>query len=67
LQEAQEQDGASKTSFWVGHLPKKFPNYVVLMSSIVDAKPSSFEEANLEHFYTMVEEYRSICKIMFGR
>jgi hypothetical protein len=64
LQEAEEQVGAPKTSFWVSHPPKKFPNYVALMSSIIDAKPSSYEEAASEQVWqdAMVEEYNSIMK-----
>jgi hypothetical protein len=44
----EEQVGAPKTSFWVSHPPKKFPSYVALMSSIIDAEPSSYEEATGE-------------------
>jgi hypothetical protein len=39
------QVGSLKTSLSIIHPPKKFMNYVVLMSSIIDADPSSFEEA----------------------
>jgi hypothetical protein len=48
----------------VSHPPKKFSNYVALMSSIIDAKPSSYEEATGEQVWqdAMVEEYNSIMK-----
>jgi hypothetical protein len=35
------QVGAPKTSFQVSHPPKKFSDYVALMSSINDADPFS--------------------------
>jgi hypothetical protein len=38
----KEQVGAPKTSFQGESSPKKFPNYVALMSSIIDSKPSKF-------------------------
>jgi hypothetical protein len=43
LEEEEEQVGAPKTSFQVSHYPKMFLNYVALMSSIFDAKLSSYE------------------------
>jgi hypothetical protein len=44
--------------------PKKFLNYMALMSSIIDAKPSSFEEATYQQVWwdAMVEEYTSIMR-----
>lgn len=71
LQDAQEQVGAPKTSFRVSHPPNKFPNYVSLMSSIIDARPSSFEEAAGQRvwqdaaaffIYQPPKEYNSIMK-----
>jgi hypothetical protein len=43
---------------------KKFPNYMVLMSSIIDVEPSSFEEATDQQVWrdAMVEEYTSIMR-----
>jgi len=64
LQEEEEQVGAPKTSFHLSHPPKKFPNCVALMSSIIDAEPSTYEEATGEKVRqdAMVEEYNSIIK-----
>jgi hypothetical protein len=44
--------------------PKKFLNYMALMSSIIDANPSSFEEAIDQCVWwdAMVEEYTSIMR-----
>jgi hypothetical protein len=44
--------------------PKKFPNYVALMSSIINVEPSSFEEANTVQVWqnAMTKEYNSILK-----
>jgi hypothetical protein len=43
---------------------KKFPNYIVLMSSIVDVEPSNFEEVADQQVWwdEMVEEYNSIMR-----
>jgi len=43
-----EQVGTLKSTFRVSHPPRRYPSYVALMSSIIDAKPSNFEEANVE-------------------
>jgi hypothetical protein len=51
------------TSFLVSHPPRKFPNYVALMSSIIDTKPSKYEAVGEQVLqYAMVEEYNSIMK-----
>lgn len=44
--------------------PKNFPNYVALMSSILETKPSNIEEANADQVWqdAMTEEYNSIIK-----
>jgi hypothetical protein len=44
--------------------PKKFLNYTTLMSSIIDAEPSSFEEVADQQIWrdAMVEEYTSIMR-----
>jgi hypothetical protein len=44
--------------------PRKFPNYMVLMSSIIDVEPSNFEEAANQQVWrdAMVEEYTSIMR-----
>jgi hypothetical protein len=44
--------------------PKKFPNYIALISSIIDYEPSNFElEANQQIWWdAMVEEYTSIMR-----
>jgi hypothetical protein len=44
--------------------PRKFANYMALMSNIIDVDPSSFEEAIDQHVWwdAMVEEYTSIMR-----
>jgi hypothetical protein len=44
--------------------PRKFLNYMVLMSSIIDVEPSSFEETADQQVWwdAMVEEYTSIMR-----
>jgi hypothetical protein len=44
--------------------PRKFPNYMMLMSSIIDVEPSSFEEETNQQVWwdAMVEEYASILR-----
>jgi len=44
----QGEKADPKTSFQVSHPPKNFPNYFAVMSAIVDAEPSSYEEAASE-------------------
>jgi hypothetical protein len=53
-----------KNYFLVIHSPKKFPSYVVVISSIIDVDPPSFEEENAKQIWqdSMVEEYNSIIK-----
>jgi hypothetical protein len=45
----------------VSQPPKKFPNYATSLSSIIDAKPPSFEE-NAKHVWWDAMEYNSIMK-----
>lgn len=44
----------------MSHPPNKFPYYVTLMSSIIDAEPCSYEEVTSERVWwdAMVEEYK---------
>jgi len=46
----------------VSHPPRIYPSYVSLLSSIIDAYPYRFEEANAEQVWnnSMVEKYNSI-------
>jgi hypothetical protein len=55
---------APKGTFRESKMPHSFGGYVALMSSISDAKPSSFEEANKLQVWknAMLGEYRSILK-----
>jgi hypothetical protein len=64
LWKAEGKVGAPKTSFHVRHPHKKFPNYVALMSSNIDAEPLSYEEATCVYIWhdAMVKEYKSIMK-----
>jgi hypothetical protein len=63
VQEA-ERIAAPKGTFRERKRPHRFGGYVTLMSSISDAEPSSFEEANKLQVWkdAMLEEYRSIIK-----
>jgi hypothetical protein len=53
-----------KGTFKESKRPHRFGGYVALLSSISDAEPSSFEEANKLQVWkdVMLEEYRSILK-----
>jgi hypothetical protein len=64
LRDAQEHVEAPKSTFRESRPPRKFPNYLALMSSIIDVEPSSFEEATDQQVWrdAMVEEYNSIMK-----
>jgi hypothetical protein len=42
LKDAQEHVEAPKSTFKESRPPRKFPNYMALMSSIIDVEPSSF-------------------------
>jgi hypothetical protein len=63
VQEA-EKIVAAKRTFRESKRPHRFGGYVALMSSINNAKPSSFEEENKLQVWkdVMLEEYRSILK-----
>jgi hypothetical protein len=54
----------NRSTFWVTHPTKKFPTYVALLTSILETKPSSFEEAAAEQVWhvAMTEEYNSNLK-----
>jgi hypothetical protein len=62
----QEVEGhaAPKGSFRESKRPHKFSSYVVLMSKIIDSKPSTFEEVAKQQVWkdAMMEEYQSIMK-----
>jgi hypothetical protein len=45
LRDAQEQVEAPRSTFRERRPPKKFPNFVALMSSIIDSESSSVQEA----------------------
>jgi hypothetical protein len=61
VQEA-EKIVAPKGTFRESKRPRRFGGYVALMSSISDAEPSSFEEADRLQVWkdAMLEEYKSI-------
>jgi hypothetical protein len=64
LRETQEYMGAPRTSVREGRAPQRFSNYMALMSELLEAEPSSFEEASQQQVWrnAMVEEYASIMK-----
>jgi hypothetical protein len=45
LRDAQEHVEAPRSTFRESKPPKKFPNFVALMSSIIDSESSSVQEA----------------------
>jgi hypothetical protein len=55
---------AAKGTFRESKWPHRFGGYVALMSNIIDAEPSSFEEADKLQVWkdAMLEEYVSILK-----
>jgi hypothetical protein len=63
LQEAEKHKAPSGT-FRQSKKPKRFSSYAALMTSIVNAEPSTFEEAvkQKEWKEAMTEEYQSIMK-----
>jgi len=64
VHEANEKVGELKTSCGVSLPPRKFPDYVALMSSIIDSKPCNYEEGECEKVWwdAMLEEYNYILK-----
>jgi hypothetical protein len=63
MQETLKQVGVPTTSSWVNHHPKKFVNYVAMMSSIIDVNPSSYEATREKAQQdAMIKEYISILK-----
>jgi chromatin remodeling complex protein RSC6 len=63
LQEAEKHKAPSGT-FRQSKKPKRFSSYAALMTSLVNAEPSTFEEAvkKKEWKEAMMEEYQSIMK-----
>ena len=63
LQEA-EKYGALDETFRESKKPKTYSSYVALLSDIIDAEPTSYEEAIKKQVWldAMVEEYNSIMK-----
>ena len=45
VRDTQEYVEAPRSTFRESRPPKKFPNYVALIRSIIDSEPSIFEEA----------------------
>jgi hypothetical protein len=64
LREAQEYVGAPRTSVRESRAPQRFSSYMALMSELLEAEPSSFQEASQQQVWrdAMVEEYASIMK-----
>jgi hypothetical protein len=65
LRDAQEYVGVPRSTFRESKPLKKFPNYMALMSSIIDSESSSFQERANQQVWrdAIVEEYTSK---MFG-
>jgi hypothetical protein len=64
LREAQEQVEAPQTSVRMSRESQRFSGYMALMSELIEAEPSSFQEASEQHVWrdAMMEEYSSIMK-----
>jgi hypothetical protein len=64
LRDAQEHVESPRSTFRESRPLKKFPNYMALMSNILDSKPSSFLEVADQQVWwdAMVEEYTIIMK-----
>jgi hypothetical protein len=63
LRDAQEYVGAPRSTFRESRPLKKFPNYMALMSNIIDSEPSSFQEAvDQQVWWDAMVEYTSIMK-----
>jgi hypothetical protein len=64
LREAHEQVDAPRTSVRQSKPPKRFSNYMALMSELIEVEPSNFQEAYEQHVWrdAMMEEYSSIMK-----
>jgi hypothetical protein len=64
LQTLRDVGEAPRSAVRESRPPRKFPNYMALMSSIIDVEPSSFEEVIDQQVWqdAMVEEYTSIMK-----
>jgi hypothetical protein len=59
-----ERYGAPNKTFRESKRPRLYSNYVALVSNIIDAEPSSYEEAAEKKVWqdAMIEEYQSIMK-----
>jgi hypothetical protein len=64
LKEANEQVESPKTSVRTSVPPQRYSGYAALMSSMIESKPTCFEEAIVRKPWrdSMVEEYASIIK-----
>jgi hypothetical protein len=64
LWDAQKHVEPPKSTFRESRPPRKFPQYMALMTSIIDSEPSSYEEAANQQVWqdAMVEEHNSIMR-----
>jgi hypothetical protein len=64
LRDAREHVETPRSTFKERRPSKKFPNYMALMSSILDVEPSNFHEAVDQQVWrdAMVEKHTSIMK-----
>jgi hypothetical protein len=61
LRDAREHVEPPRSTFRESRPPRKFPQYMALMTNIIDSEPSNFEEAGNQHVWrdAMVEEHNS--------
>jgi hypothetical protein len=65
LRDAQKYVETPRSTFRESRPPKKFPNYMALMSNITNSEPSNFQEATNQQVWwgdAMEVEYTSIMK-----
>jgi hypothetical protein len=64
LRDAREHVEPPRSTFRESRPPRKFPQYMALMTNIIDSEPSNFEEAANQQVWrdAMVEEHNSIMR-----
>jgi hypothetical protein len=64
LRDAREHVEPPRSTFRESRPPQKFPQYMALMTNIIDSEPSNFEEAANQQVWrdAMVEEHNSIMR-----
>jgi hypothetical protein len=67
LRDTQKHVEAPKSIFMESRPPKKFPNFVVLMSNIVDSESSNVQEAVDQQVWTDAMGQDDVWDIVLGR